>query len=191
MPKKTDEAMEARVRRAFDISSDINDVVSEIVEAGGEVTEPQLEALNSLRLEFAEKAMSICHVRSKLTDQAEYWKRCKQYADERLKACERTTKWLSEYLCSCMKQADCPSIKGEGMFTVSVVKGKESVVVDDVQLLPFGSFELVRKPNAKAIKEAFDRGEEVPGAHIELGKDYVMIRQGRTANEDSIIDIQK
>lgn len=175
-----DELTVAEARKAYEISTDIQCLVNEIIENNGEISDGQLEQLNGLRLELADKAQSICHVRKQIEGNIEYWKAMKAIADEKIKAREKAVERLGEYLCKCMQQADIQSFKSDrAMFSVTVCKGKPSVVVDDVSALDVGYFEVVKKPVAKAIKEALEKGEEVAGAHLEMGKDYVMIRSSR------------
>jgi hypothetical protein len=53
-------------------------------------------------------------------------------------------------------------------FELAIVNNPVSVVVDDEQNLPsdYITVKTVKSPNKKAIKEAIDSGEDVPGAHL-------------------------
>lgn len=62
--------------------------------------------------------------------------------------------------------------------TPVVCKGRDKVVVHDVDELPQGYFTTVRKAELKAIKAAIDAGEKIPGAEIVTGDDYLTIRRG-------------
>ena len=185
MQKKVNEEALVEVRKAYEISGDIQNTISAIIENGGECSDEQLAILNGLQMELADKAQQICHVRKMIEGNLEYWKAAKAYADEKVKAREKAMKWLSDYLCRCMAQADIESIGKDSktnkcLYTITRCKGRPSIVVDDVNALDIGFFEVVRKPISKAIKEAIDSGATVNGAHIEMGDDYVMIRQGKS-----------
>lgn len=178
--------METNNRTALTISTDVQAIINTIIENGGEITPEQETAMDTLKMELTDKVMSICHIRKRNEANIEYWKAIKQAADEKLKACEKANKWLADYIAMAMKKANITKIKADNqLFTVSLVKGKTSVVVDDVDLLDFGMFEVVRKPLNKPIKEALEKGEEVPGAHLEIGNDYAMIRMGKTKEIES------
>lgn len=178
------EANKEIARTALAISADVQAIVNTIIENCGEITPEQEQALDSLKMELTDKVMNICHIRKRNEANIEYWKAVKQAADEKLKACEKANKWLADYIAMAMKKANITKIKADNqLFTVSLVKGKTSVVVDDVDLLDFGMFEVVRKPLSKPIKEALEKGEAVQGAHLEVGNDYAMIRMGKGNKE--------
>jgi len=60
--------------------------------------------------------------------------------------------------------------------TLSVSKGRASVVIDDLSALPQGTFSTERKADKTAIKAQIDAGEDVPGAHIEMGDQSLTMR---------------
>lgn len=60
--------------------------------------------------------------------------------------------------------------------TISIAKGREKIVVDDVNALPQGTFTTQRIPDKDAIKTALDAGCEVPGARKEQGPETLVVR---------------
>ena len=62
--------------------------------------------------------------------------------------------------------------------TASVSKGRERVIVSDLDALPQGYYVTTRKADLKAIKASFDAGETIPGAEVVRGDDYLTIRRG-------------
>lgn len=62
--------------------------------------------------------------------------------------------------------------------TITMSKGRQKVNILDVDELPQGYFTTVRKADAKAIKSAIDAGEQIPGAELATGDDYLTIRRG-------------
>jgi hypothetical protein len=60
--------------------------------------------------------------------------------------------------------------------TLSIAKGREKIVVDDVNELSQGFFRTERIADKDAIKFALDAGESVPGAHKETGEPSLVVR---------------
>lgn len=60
--------------------------------------------------------------------------------------------------------------------TISIAKGREKIVVDDVEALPQGFYRNERVADRDALKSALDAGEAVPGAHKETGENSVVVR---------------
>lgn len=86
-------------------------------------------------------------------------------------------KSLREYLRDCLIATDTQKVKNE-LFTISVTKGRDSVVVDEPELVPgaMKTSETVYKVDKKAIKTAIDEGSTVAGAHLETGDPSLSIR---------------
>lgn len=60
--------------------------------------------------------------------------------------------------------------------TISIAKGREKIIVDDVGALAQGFFKLERIADREAIKAALDAGETIPGARIEPGQPTLTVR---------------
>ncbi len=60
--------------------------------------------------------------------------------------------------------------------TLSIAKGREKIVVDDVNELVQGFFKTERIADKEAIKAALDAGETIPGAHKETGPESLVVR---------------
>lgn len=60
--------------------------------------------------------------------------------------------------------------------SLSITKPRSSVVVEDANQLPQGYFSLERVADKKAIKDAIDAGEEIPGAFMQAGETGLTIR---------------
>jgi len=60
--------------------------------------------------------------------------------------------------------------------TVSIMAGRKRVVIDDVKELPQGFVRMEPTPLKIEIAAALNVGEQVPGAHMELGDDTLVIR---------------
>ncbi len=125
------------------------------------------------------KAESIAHVKLRLEADAGYWQQYEDAARAMRKSKEAAVKRLTEYLARCMAMAGVKSIKkDDGLFSISLVAGRASCQITDEKKLPFELVEVVEliKPKKKEIQEALEAGREIPGAALEYGADYVMIR---------------
>lgn len=60
--------------------------------------------------------------------------------------------------------------------TLSISKGRDSVVIDDIDSLPQGTYSVEKKPNKDAIKKQIEAGSPVPGARIEQGQPGLTVR---------------
>lgn len=60
--------------------------------------------------------------------------------------------------------------------SLSLTKGRQTVGIEDLEQLPQGYFKTTRQADKAAIKSAFDRGEEIPGAFIVTGDMGLTIR---------------
>lgn len=60
--------------------------------------------------------------------------------------------------------------------TLSITKGHEKIIVDDVDALVQGFYRTERIADKAAIKTALDAGSEVPGAHKETGETSLVVR---------------
>lgn len=60
--------------------------------------------------------------------------------------------------------------------SLSLTKGRQTVGIEDLEQLPQGMFKTIRQADKAAIKSAFDRGEEIPGAFIVTGEQGLTIR---------------
>jgi hypothetical protein len=104
------------------------------------------------------------------------------------KSKEAAVKRLTEYLARCMSVAGVKSIKkDDGLFSISLVAGRASCQITDEKKLPFDLVEVVEliKPKTPAIKEALERGEQVPGATLEYGEPFISIRIKSAKGEEN------
>ncbi len=60
--------------------------------------------------------------------------------------------------------------------TLSMLKPRSSVVVDDLDQLPQGYTRIKKEADKVAIAKAFENGEPVPGAHVVEGEPSLMVR---------------
>lgn len=88
---------------------------------------------------------------------------------------ERKSEAMKELIRGMMKAAKLPKLVLPEA-TVSILPGRTSVGIGDLNDLPQGYFKTYREADKAAIKQAFDRGEEIPGAHLVTGSEGLSIR---------------
>lgn len=179
--KKKGDNPEAEVRAlsAIEIATELRTITDSIIEAGGECNDETLAQLQNWQAQLEVKAENIGLVKERIEAEIEYFKRIEEAARARRKARENTIDRLRKYLAGAMQLANIKSIKrNDGLFSISLVDGRESVEIDDQNKIPMDLCEIVEviKPLKDKIQERIAAGQQVPGAHIERGEPYVMIR---------------
>jgi hypothetical protein len=174
--KNTDNAM---ALTAIEIAKELRNITDSIIEAGGECDDQTFAALKTWEASLEVKAENLCLVKSRLEADQAYYKQVEEAAKSRRKTAERTWDNLKKYLAHVMKESGTTKIKkNDGLFTLSLTSGRPSVVIDRQEALPMDLVEVVEvyKPKTDSIMAKLKAGQEVPGAHLEIGDDYVTIR---------------
>lgn len=179
--KKKSDNPEAEVRAlsAIEIATELRTITDSIIEAGGECSDDVFQQLQAWQAQLEVKAENIGLVEERIEAEIEYFKRIEEAANARRKARENTIDRLRKYLAGAMQMANIKSIKrNDGLFSISLVDGRESVEIDDQNKIPMDLCEIVEviKPLKDKIQERIASGQEVPGVHIERGEPYVTIR---------------
>lgn len=184
--KKTDDKTQEKAITLFVISESLQTITAAIIENGGEVDENTMELLTAWREELAVKAQSIAQVLQRLDGDAGYYKAVEDAARARRKAVEGAQTRLKQYLARNMEETGTKQIKERGVFTISLCDGRSTATIVNEGDLPMDLVETVvtSKPDRKRIKELLESGEEVPGAVLEYGEKYVMIRGGSGCQEE-------
>ncbi|CAM3697637.1 siphovirus Gp157 family protein [Xenorhabdus thuongxuanensis] len=96
---------------------------------------------------------------------------------ERKKSFEGQVKHLKKYILDCLLKAELNGLKTTKN-TFSARQGVARIIIDNEMLLPdeLVDVQTITAPDKKAIKEAIERGEAVPGAHIEIGERSLQVR---------------
>lgn len=116
------------------------------------------------------KCLSVGAFIKNLDAEAKAIKEAKDVLAARQKAVEAKAKRMCEYLA-----AHLPSKLKDNQTTLTPLKGREKIVVDDVDALPDSCVKIERKAVAAEVKKMFD---ELPegAAHKEIGPASVMIK---------------
>lgn len=178
--KRTDDtALIERAKTAFDVAVELRELANRIIDNGGEVTDADIKQLAEWNAAIEHKAQNIAGLKSQLESEMEYFAKIEELAKRQRKSREATADRLRRYLATCMATAGVKQIKGDGLYTISLVDGRVKAVIQDEGKLEIGRFadvvELV-KPRTDAIKEALENGEQVPGAYLERSEPFVQIR---------------
>lgn len=161
------------------ISNELLAMQTKIIEQGGELLEGDLESLKKWEAAIEIKAENICHVLLKMEHEATYYEDLAKAARARAETLSKTDKRLRAYLISAMQATGTKQIKQNGgLFTISLVDGRANAKIDDQNQLPHDMVDIVEvvKPKTTEIKKALEAGKEVPGASLEYGAPYLMIR---------------
>jgi uncharacterized small protein (DUF1192 family) len=86
-------------------------------------------------------------------------------------------KSMRQYLLFNMQESGINKIECP-LFTASLRKGSERVVIDDELIIPdeYAQVEVVTKIDKNAIKRDLKAGKEIPGARIERGETTILIK---------------
>lgn len=146
---------------------ELSDHISQIqymLENGEEGLEDTLE---SLEVSFEEKAESIIKLwRSKMAE-AEAIKSEEMRLSERRKRVEKNAEWLRGYVEREMIRANRTEVKS-ALFKIGLRYTPARVEVLDAKVIPdaYIRVNITQSPDKVAIKDAIQRGEDVPGCEI-------------------------
>ena len=161
---------------ALTLAGNIRAIIDSIIENNGEITEAQDVALAELKTDLAEKARNYSFIKKEFDQKIEYFKAYKEVIESKIKALETAQTNLNKRLITAMKLANMTKIASkDGLFSVSICKGREKLNVGDVRVLDaeYIAIEEVIKPLNDKIKLALKNGLSVGEAKIENGDDYL------------------
>lgn len=163
-------------RQLYKVTADFNGLNAMLED--GTLTEGELaDSLDAIGIEFDLKAIQIatliCNIGAPIPAIEEQIARLQA----RKKAAIDSQKWFKQYLMDNMRVLGKKKIRGD-LFDVTLSKGRESVIVDDVDALTSGyvTVKTTTTADKRAIKKAFDAGNTVVGAHIETGSGSILIK---------------
>lgn len=117
----------------------------------------------------------VLKIRTESVAMAAAIKAIKQENAERQARFERKAEGATAILKSLLIAADIDKVTLPEA-TVSVTKPRTKCVVDDVNELPQGFYEIERKAKTADIKAELEAGRSIPGARLELGQEGLMVR---------------
>ena len=164
----------------FQLATQYEALQQRLVDQLGELDEATDQALEKLETDLVEKTDNVAKWTMFLESEIERLTNDGKIIAEKLKVLKRGKAKFEEYVSDCMARLDVKEFAGE---TYKVKRKKPVTVVNivDEEKLPF-DFVNVKKvtttsPDKKAIKEALQNGEEVPGAELSQGKKSIKIER--------------
>ena len=147
-----------------------------LIEAG-EATEADIDAAMELESDLDKKVEGAWHVLKNLEPMTDALTAEIDRLVARKKARENSAKRLRNRVAAAMEVADREKVVNP-LFTVTLVAGRESLKIDDVDQIPDDLVDAVTeyRPRKDEILERIKAGDEVPGAHVERGDSFVQIR---------------
>ncbi|WP_144933982.1 siphovirus Gp157 family protein [Pseudomonas alabamensis] len=135
------------------------------------------DTLGAIEAEFNDKALAVSRVILNMDGDVEAVDAEIARLEERKRLLPNRKNQIIEYLRENMEAAQITKISCP-LFTITLAKGRNSVVVDDEKLLPddLVSVKVTTTPNKKAIADQLKAGKEIKGARLERGKSSVHIK---------------
>lgn len=162
--------------KLYEISGQLALIDAALEAAEGEITPETEAALNQLEGELEAKVDGIIALIRQREAMMDALKKEVSRLQGRASSCGKGIDSLKKYLMGGLKLAGKPKVKTT-LNTVSVVKGREQIVVDDIESLPENLLTFQPPTANKAlIKKHLDSGEVIKGVHVETGDDYLLIR---------------
>ncbi|WP_010486855.1 siphovirus Gp157 family protein [Pseudomonas sp. S9] len=135
------------------------------------------DTMGMIEAEFNDKALAVSHVILNMdADLAGIDAELERLKERKRLMTNRQT-GIKDYLRTNMEAANITKITCP-LFTNTLAKGRESVVMDDESSIPddFVTISTNITPDKKAIAAKIKDGGEVPGAHVERGQSSVRIK---------------
>ncbi|MFZ2955428.1 MAG: siphovirus Gp157 family protein [Candidatus Ozemobacteraceae bacterium] len=171
-------ALEQR-QKLYQVADQLNALIGAVIDRNGEISESEMTQLQQWQGAFQEKVASVCWLIQKLDAEIANAKAIEERAKQHRKVRENIKDRVRKYLAWCMETADQKSVTVD-IYKVTLMAGKERIVVSDPNLLPRELVEEIvkvdLKPKTDEIKALLEQGIDVPGAKVETGESFVTIR---------------
>lgn len=135
------------------------------------------DTMEGIEGEFQEKGKAIAMITLNIDGDLEAIQSQIDRLTERKRIINNRKESLKEYLRTNMDAAGITKIT-HPLFTITCGKGRPIVVIDDEKAIPddFVSVKVTSAPDKAAIAKALKDGQDVPGAHSEIGKSSISIK---------------
>lgn len=158
--------------KLYELTTDLKSILSEDFDE--QTLKDTLEAVGG---EFNDKAISIIKLAENLNGDTSVIDAEIKRLQARKSAITNKQKQLREYLIYNMQESGISKVECP-LFTASLRKGVEKVVIDNEMLIPdeYAQIEVVTKVNKTEIKKQLKAGAEIPGARLERGETTILIK---------------
>lgn len=135
------------------------------------------DTMGAIEAEFNDKALAVSRVILNMDGDIEAVEAEIDRLQERKRIMSNRKGQIIDYLRENMEAANITKISCP-LFTITLAKGRESVIIDDEKSLPDDLVDprVTYVPDKKAISERIKSGQEVKGAHLERGKSSIRIK---------------
>lgn len=135
------------------------------------------DTMGAIEAEFNDKALAVSHVILNFDADIAALDSEIDRLQERKRLITNRQKQIKDYLRENMEAAGITKISCP-LFTITLAKGRESVVVDDENSIPDDLMRVKTEiaPDKTAIAAKIKAGEEVPGARLERGQSSIRIK---------------
>jgi len=151
--------------------------LQDMVSSGDMSLDELKDTFDGLGGEFNEKAISLVHVVQNMdSDTSEIDTEIKRL-QARKKAITNRQDSMRDYLRTNMEASGISKIECP-LFSITLAKGRDLVVIDDQDQIPDEYIEVsvVQKPDKREILAKLRAGEDIPGARIEKSKTSLRIK---------------
>lgn len=155
----------------YEITSEIKELLSDVIAAGGEITDEQWAALEKYQGNLAVKTDGYRKIIRNFDGLIETIHAEEACLRERRKTIENAVARMKDRIFGAMKVMDVREIEGAcGGFRIQ--KSPPSVEIGNPHELPdeYVDIEILRKPKRDEIKKALQAGEKVKGAVLKQGE---------------------
>lgn len=122
-----------------------------------------------------DKVDSICRLIASWTAAEESFNEEIKRLQARKKAFGNRKKRLKDYLKYNLQRLNKPSLETD-FYTVRVQQGRESIVIDNIEMIPEKYIKVKKEADKTALKADMEEGREYAGFHVERGDDIVVIK---------------
>lgn len=159
----------------YNLTKELNELHTMVLD--GEATEDHLsDTMEMIEGEFQEKALNVAKFMRSLSPSVDAIDAEIKRLQDRKNAITNKSDWVKNYLLSNMEASGIKKIECD-LFTITRVKPRDVVVVDDLDKLPddYVSVKTSLAADKKALLKALKDGEEIEGAHIGQGESTIRI----------------
>lgn len=161
---------------------EMNEVVAQIVDAGGELSEAIEQHFTELGEQIGQKADSYGFYLDRLDHEMDFWKEKAEIYQKVAKACKTLQDKLKENLKASMIAMNMPEIEGDDTrFKIS--RAAPKLVIDEATLSNDWKMQVTEwQVDRDRIKKAIEVGTEIPGVKQEdvfTLRKYVATKKGK------------
>lgn len=165
--------------KLYELTKQLDELHTMVID--GEATQEQLsDTMEMIEGEFQDKALQVAQFVRSLTPSVEAIDTEIKRLQARKKSIVSKADWFKDYMKRNMQDSEITKIEHD-LFTISLRKGVEVAVVDDIDKLPDDYVEVKsviqadKKSLLKALK-VMKEGETIEGAHLSRSESSIQIK---------------